>query len=176
MGFPRSQANCNSKNLTANNHVQLAKAKWCPSSINLQTPGKLIIVSTCTKAMVDAILLTCTAQKAMDLQVATNISERQLIEFLMHLLSTFGWHFASVMCVQEFILGFIFIFNRVQLMPKPVVYCLATAEFIDRVFSLRCINKDESKIKISGSVALDSALRLRNMASASGRQENGGGL
>ncbi len=118
--------------------------------------------------MVDAILPICAAQKVMDLQVATNTSERQLIEVLMHLRSNFGWHFASVMCVQEFVFGFIFIFNRVQLMPKTVIYCLATAEFIDRLFSLRCINKVEPKIKMSGSIALDSALWLRNMSSVSG--------
>ncbi len=32
----------------------------------------------------------CTTQKAVDLKVATNISERQLIEVLKHLRSTFG--------------------------------------------------------------------------------------
>ncbi len=31
---------------------------------------------------------------------------------------------------------------------KMVIYCLDTAEFIDRVSSLRGMNKDESKIEV----------------------------
>ncbi len=35
-----------------------------------------------------------------------------------------------------------------QLVPKTVIYCLHTADFIDRVFSLSSMNKDELKIKV----------------------------
>ncbi len=40
--------------------------------------------------MFDAILPIFTAQKAVDIQVDTNMSDRQLIEVLKHLCSTFG--------------------------------------------------------------------------------------
>ncbi len=103
---PHSQTNCNNKMFTVNNHVQLAKShgestleqvvslsvhkliSGFPSSINLQTFGKPMAVTNCTRATVDAILPIFTAQKVMDLQIAKNMSNRQLIEVLKHLRST----------------------------------------------------------------------------------------
>ncbi len=63
-------------------------------------------------------------------------------------------HFASVEGAQGFIVGFIFAFSRANGKPqRPIrakkdIYCLDTAEFIDRVFSLRGMNKKESKVKV----------------------------
>ncbi len=63
-------------------------------------------------------------------------------------------HFASVDCAQRFIVGFIFVFSRANGKPqRPIrakkdIYCLDTAEFIDKVRSLRGMNKEESKVKV----------------------------
>ncbi len=63
-------------------------------------------------------------------------------------------HFASVEGAQGFIVGFIFVFSRANRKPqRPIraqkdIYCLGTAEFIDRVCSLRGMNKEESKVKV----------------------------
>ncbi len=62
-------------------------------------------------------------------------------------------HFASVEGAQGFIVGFIFVFSRANEKPqRPIrakkdIYSLDTAEFIDRVCSLRGMNKEESKVK-----------------------------
>ncbi len=63
-------------------------------------------------------------------------------------------HFASVEGAQGYIVGFIFVFSRGNGKPqRPIrakkdIYCFDTAEFIDRVCSLRGINKEESKVKV----------------------------
>ncbi len=50
--------------------------------------------------------------------------------------------------------GFIFVFSRANGEPqwpiraKKDIYCLDLAEFMDRVSSLRDMNKDESKVKV----------------------------
>ncbi len=52
-----------------------------------------------------------------------------------------------------------------QLVPKIVIYCLDTADCIDRVRPLRGINKDESKIKVGidyGKSFLKVALTITN--------------
>ncbi len=56
-----------------------------PSSIKLQTNGKPMTFTTFTKAMIDAILPIVTPQNAIDLQVATNISERQSFVLKAHI-------------------------------------------------------------------------------------------
>ncbi len=38
--------------------------------------------------------------------------------------------------------------HRGQLVSKTVIYCLGTTEFIDRVCSLRGMNKERSKVKV----------------------------
>ncbi len=63
-------------------------------------------------------------------------------------------HFASVEGAQGFIVGFIFALSRANGKPqRPIwakkdIYCLDTAEFIDRVCSLRGMNKEELKVKM----------------------------
>ncbi len=63
-------------------------------------------------------------------------------------------YFASVEGAQGFIVGFIFAFSRANGKPqRPIgakknIYSLDTAEFIDRVCSLRGMNKEESKVKV----------------------------
>ncbi len=63
-------------------------------------------------------------------------------------------HFASVEGAQGFIVGFIFAFSRANGKPqRPIrtkkdIYSLDTAEFIDRVCSLRGMNTEESKVKV----------------------------
>ncbi len=55
---------------------------------------------------------------------------------------------------QGFIVGFSFVLSRANGTPqRPIraqkdIYCLDTAEFIDRVCSLRDMNKRESKVKV----------------------------
>ncbi len=62
--------------------------------------------------------------------------------------------FATVEGAQGFIVGFIFVFSRANGKPqreiraKKDIYCLGTAEFIDRVWSLRGMNKEDSKVKV----------------------------
>ncbi len=62
--------------------------------------------------------------------------------------------FAIVEGAQGYIVGFIFVFRRANENPqRPIrakqdIYCLDTAEFIDRVCSLRGMNKEESKVKV----------------------------
>ncbi len=77
---PPSQVNYSSKRITISNHVHFAKSNGestfqeevlsvrkltvgCLSSLNLQTFGKPMTVTTCTKSMVNAILQIFTAQK-----------------------------------------------------------------------------------------------------------------
>ncbi len=63
-------------------------------------------------------------------------------------------HFASVEGAHGFIVGFIFVFSRASGKPqRPIrakkdIYCLDTAEFIDRVCSLRGMNNEESEVKV----------------------------
>ncbi len=63
-------------------------------------------------------------------------------------------YFANVKCAQGFIVGLIFVFSRANgklqrpIRVKKEICCLDTAEFIDRVFSLRGMNKKESKVKV----------------------------
>ncbi len=63
-------------------------------------------------------------------------------------------HFAGVDDSQGYIVGFIFVFIRANGKPqRPIrakkdIYCLYTAEFIGMVCSLRCTNKEESKVKV----------------------------
>ncbi len=63
-------------------------------------------------------------------------------------------HFASVEGAQVFIVGFIFAFSRANgkqqrsIRAKNDIYCLDMAEFIERVCSLRVMNKEESKVKV----------------------------
>ncbi len=62
-------------------------------------------------------------------------------------------HFASVEGAQGFIVGFIFAFSRANgklqrpIRAKKDIYSLDTAEFIDRVCSLRGMNKGELKVQ-----------------------------
>ncbi len=110
--------------------------------------------------MVDAILQIFTAQKAVDLQVPTNMSERQLIEALKHLRPTFGRGFiqpriSHVLGARKDLFLDLFSSSNVQkenhhgqLVPKTVIYCLDLTDFIDRVCSLRGLNKAVSKIKV----------------------------
>ncbi len=63
-------------------------------------------------------------------------------------------YFANVEGAQGFIVGCISIFSRVNgklqrpIRAKKDIYCLDTAEFNDRVCSVRGMNKDESKVKV----------------------------
>ncbi len=60
-------------------------------------------------------------------------------------------HFASVESAQGFIIGFIFVFSRANGKPiraKKDIYSLDMAKFIDRICSLRGMNKEESKVKV----------------------------
>ncbi len=63
-------------------------------------------------------------------------------------------HFTGVDGAQRCIFGFIFVFSRPNGKPqrptcaKQDIYCLDTAEFIDRDCSLRGMNKEESKVKV----------------------------
>ncbi len=63
-------------------------------------------------------------------------------------------YFANVEGAQGCIVGFIFVFSRANGKPqRPIrakkdIYFLDTSEFIDRVCSLRCMNKEELKGKV----------------------------
>ncbi len=63
-------------------------------------------------------------------------------------------HFASLEGAQWLIVGIIFVCSRANGKPqrpfraKNYIYCLDTAEFIDRACSLRGMNKEESKVKV----------------------------
>ncbi len=95
----------------------------------------------------------------MDLQVATDMTER-LIEVLNHLRSTFGRgligpHILQALRACKDLFLDLFSFSTVQMenhhgqsVPKTVIFCLDTFNFIDRVCSLRGMNKDDSKIKV----------------------------
>ncbi len=63
-------------------------------------------------------------------------------------------HFASAEGAQGFIVGFIFVFSRASgkllraIRAKKDIDCLDTAELIDRVCSLRGMNKEGLKAKV----------------------------
>ncbi len=64
------------------------------------------------------------------------------------------WIYSAPHFAQVFIVGFIFVFSRVNEKPQRIIrakkkiYCLVTAEFIDRVCFQRDMNKDESQVKV----------------------------
>ncbi len=60
----------------------------------------------------------------------------------------FSIAFCSGEFAQGFILGFTFVFSRVNGKLQPPIRAKKTADFIDRDFALREMNKDESKVKV----------------------------
>ncbi len=155
LGYPPSQATYSSKRFTINNHVQIAKSngestfqqvlnlflsvrKWtagCLSSLNLQTFGKPMTVTTCTKSMVGAMF---TAQKTSCHKHAQKVACRSPkatpLIFLV-------WIWTFPKCSGRTRI-YSWIYFRLQsckwkstAVPKAVIYCLDAAEFIDRVLS-----------------------------------------